>query len=94
MKPLNEYGSKEFRMIILNSVKDKDNWYFSQTREAYYADYRPSYPQKTAADFTIVLDHSPVKSRITVYSDTALVPIINQYSSMEDLLHDLREMSA
>ena len=92
MKPLNEYGSKEWRIAIKNAVKDKDNWYFSQTREAYYADYRPSYPQKTNADFTIVLDHSPVRSRLTVYADTATIPIINQYSRMEDLLDDLRKM--
>lgn len=92
MKPLDEYGYIEFKSRILGVVKDKADWYFCQTKDAYYADYRPRYPQKNAADFTIVLDFSHATTRLSVYAGTALVPIINQYCSMEDLLHELRRM--
>lgn len=92
MKTLDEYGFADFKSRICGVVRDHANWYFSQTKDAYYADYRPRYPQKSAADFTIVLDFSHTTTRLSVYADTALVPIIRQYSSMDCLICDLLKM--
>ena len=92
MKPLNEYGFTEFKSAVLNSAKVKDNWFFSQCRDAYYADYRPRYPERTAADFTVCLDHGHTNSRVAIYADTATLPIIKQYSNMQDLQKELSEM--
>ena len=92
MKPLNEYGFTDFKSAILTAAKVKDNWYFTQTRDCYYADYRPSYPEKTAADFTVMLDHSHTISRLNIYADTATIPTIKQYSKIEELQKELSEM--
>lgn len=92
MKPLNEYGFSGFRSMILSASKDAENWYFSQTATAYYADYKPKYPEKTAANFTVMLDFGHANARLNIYADTALVPIIRQFSSMQDLITELRNM--
>lgn len=49
---------KEFKEFVLGKCKevgisDTENIYFSQTRDMYYADYKPNYPEKTNGDFTI-----------------------------------------
>ena len=78
--------------MILSASKNAENWYFSQTATAYYADYRPKYPEKTAADFTVMLDFGHTKARLNIYADTALVPIIRQFSNMQDLITELHNM--
>lgn len=92
MKPLNEKSFAEFRSDIASAVKDHENWYYSQTATAYYADYRPKCPEKTAADFTIMLDFGHTHARLNIYADTALVPIIKQFSNMQDLITELWHM--
>ena len=92
MKQLNEIGFTDFKSIIINSAGHHEEWYFSQALDCYYADYRPSYPEKTAADFTIVLDHSVPRPRFTLYQDTATLPTIKQYSTVKSLTADLYHM--
>ena len=92
MKPLNEYSFSQFRSNIASAVKDHESWYYSQSATAYYADYKPKYPEKTAADFTIMLDFGHTNARLNIYADTALVPIINQFSNMQDLITELHNM--
>ena len=92
MKPLNEWSFLEFHSAIASAVKDKQNWNYSKTKTAYYADYRPKAPKKTAADFTIMLDFDHAKPRLNIYADTALIPIIKQFSCMQDLITELRNM--
>ena len=92
MKHLNEWSFTEFRSDIASTIKDHENWYFSQTATAYYADYRPKYPEKTAADFTVMLDFGHANARLNIYADTALVPIIRQFSNMQDLITELYNM--
>ena len=89
-KPLNEIGFAEFRRNILTSASDKNGWYFTQTRSAYYADYRPKYPEQTAGDFTVCLDFGTVRGRLVLYGNNqALVQTIKQYGSMGELFIDL-----
>lgn len=92
MKPLNEWSFTEFKHLIWGASKNRDEWYFSQSRDSWFADYRPNYPERTAADFTIVVDHSIPNPRMTIYQDTALLPTINQYSDILELAADLRDM--
>lgn len=42
---------KEFKKFVIDKCKesgvlDTENIYFSQTRDIYYADYKPNYPEK------------------------------------------------
>lgn len=42
---------KEFKNFVVDKCKelgilDMENIYFSQTRDMYYADYKPNYPEK------------------------------------------------
>lgn len=88
MKPINEYSFKDFKHMI-RSANPTDHWYFSRgVYGGYYADYRPDYPDKTAADFTIYLGCD----RVTLYQETATIPTVKQYSDMMDLLRDISEM--
>jgi hypothetical protein len=92
MTQLNEISFTEFKSIIINSAGHVEEWCFAQSRNCFFADYRPSYPEKTAADFTIVLDHSNIRPRFTIYQDTATLPTIKQYSTVKSLTADLIHM--
>lgn len=92
MKPINEYSFRGFRQLIVQTAANAGHWYFSQTRDGYYADYRPEYPNKTAADFTVYLCNGSDKPRLTLYQETATIPTIKQYSDMMDLLRDIQNM--
>lgn len=93
MKPINEYSFTDFKRLILHAAASAEPWYFSQTIEGYYyADYRPEYPNKTAADFTVSLCNGSDKPRLTIYQETATIPTIKQYSDMMDLLRDIQNM--
>ena len=92
MKPLNEYGFTDFKSLIINAAGGNKNWHFAQSCYCYFADYRPNYPEKTAADFTIVLDHASLRPRFTLYQDTACLPTIKQYSTANSLTADLYHM--
>ena len=88
-KPLNEICFAEFRSDILKGAIDKSAWYFTQTHIAYYADYRPKSPERTARDLAVCLDLGTVRGRLTLYGNTgALVATVKQYSSMDELLID------
>ena len=92
MKPLTEYSFRGFKQLILCAAKSADLWYFSQTKDGYYADYRSDYPNKTAADFTVYLCNGSDKPRLTIYQETATIPTVKQYSDMMDLLRDIQNM--
>lgn len=52
-----------------------DDIYFSQTRDRYYADYKPCYPEKSNADFYIVWDGKSKECKM--YGNLqALIPTI------------------
>lgn len=83
--------NKEFRNGIAATLgKKSENVYFSQTATAYYADYRPKYPAKTAGDFLIT--GNILTGHITMSADTAAVPIIKEYDSFEHLLEALKNV--
>lgn len=92
MKPLNEYSFRGFKQLILRAAKSADPWYFSQTKDGYYGDYRPDSPNKTAADFTVYLCTGSDKPRLTIYQETATIPTVKQYSDMMELLRDIQNM--
>lgn len=52
-----------------------DDIYFSKTRDRYYADYKPYYPEKSNADFYIVWDGKSPECKM--YGNLqALIPTI------------------
>lgn len=92
MKPINEYSFVDFKSLILGASKNCNEWFFTQTATGYYANYRPKYPERTAADFTVALDFGVANPRMTIYRDTACLPTIKQHHSADDLSNDLRGM--
>lgn len=42
-----------FKSYFKTHFKNLDDWYFSQTRDAYFADYRPRYPYHSKQDYTV-----------------------------------------
>ena len=91
MKPLDEIGFSEFKRWISRTSLNINDWFFTQSRTAYYADYRPKYPDHTAADFTVCLNFGVVRGRLTIYAhDGSLVPTIKYYRNMEELMKVLR----
>lgn len=72
-------GFQTFKQLILNKCKtweiDTEDIYFNQTRDNYYADYKPKYPNKSGADFTVVKDIW--KNTLQIYGNfDALIPTI------------------
>ena len=72
-------GFQTFKQLILNKCKtweiDTEDIYFNQTRDNYYADYKPEYPNKSGADFTVVKDIW--KNTLQIYGNfDALIPTI------------------
>lgn len=71
---------KEFKKLVLGKCKgfgilDTENIYFSQTRDMYYADYKPKYPEKTNGDFTI--SQEVISGKMKMYGNlNALIPTI------------------
>ena len=84
--------AKEFRESIRNVVpaQNAEHFYFSQTATAYYADFRPAYPEKTAGDFLIV--YEILTEKITMRTDTFAIPTIVQYKTFDELLEQLHTM--
>lgn len=70
----------KFKAFVENKTHEwegicNDDIYFSQTRDRYYADYKPCYPQKTSADFYIVWDGKSTECKM--YGNLqALIPTI------------------
>lgn len=85
-------NAAEFKNGILSAMPEsnRQHVFFSQTVTAHYADFRPKYPEKSAADFLITSDF--VKGCITLSADTAAVPVIKEYDSFEQLLDELKNM--
>lgn len=71
---------KEFKNFVVDKCKelgilDMENIYFSQTRDMYYADYKPNYPEKTNGDFTITQE--VISGKRKIYGNlNALIPTI------------------
>lgn len=71
---------KKFKKLVLGKCKefgilDTENIYFSQTRDMYYADYKPKYPEKTNGDFTI--SQEVMSGKMKMYGNlNALIPTI------------------
>lgn len=70
----------KFKVFIENKTHEWeginiDDIYFSQTRDRYYADYKPCYPEKSNADFYISWDGKSKECKI--YGNfQALIPTI------------------
>ena len=71
---------KEFKKFVLGKCKesgisDTENISFSQTRNMYYADYKPNYPETTNGDFTI--SQEVISGKRKMYGNlNALIPTI------------------
>ena len=92
MKPLNEWSFSDFKRQI-NRVFNRHGIFFSLTRDAYYMQYSPAYPEKTAADILVCLCFATPTPRITLYGNTEndhTPCTIKQYSDFKDLLCDLK----
>ena len=82
-------GFEYFKAKIISILKQVDNeiddaWIYSfQSSEVYYIDYRPTYPEVNAADFTVCQNIATEK--IYMYSNMgALIPTIREFDSIED----------
>ncbi len=53
---------------------NKEDLYFSQTTNGYYADCKPTFPNRSIADFTIFQDNMGC---IKIYNSALCVPIVN-----------------
>ena len=92
-KRLDEIGFSDFRGEIKRAARaNAQHFYFSQSRDAYYADYRPTYPEHSPADFTVSLCFGSAVPRLTLRQETSAVPTIKQYLTMSGLLYDLSMM--
>lgn len=84
----------EFECEIKTAMNKKKGLSFPQkTHHAtgvYYAEYRPKFPEESAADFLIT--HNSVTGKTTLSADTAAVPIIKTYETFDSLLSELKEM--
>ncbi len=82
----------EFKDRIVSAMPEvnRKHVYFSQTATAYYADFRPEYPEKSAADFLVTGNHATGK--ITLTAETAAVPTVKEYENFEQLCDDLKAM--
>ncbi len=56
-------GFKDFRIHIGSRLGIADV-YFSQTKDFYYADYRPNYPERTSADLLISYNHITEEAKL------------------------------
>ena len=84
-------GFNDFCNAIIETVGDKrKDFYFSQTLMAYYADYRPHFPEKSNGDLLIAYDH--LKDKITISADSSTIPTIKRYISIQDLLNSLSDI--
>lgn len=89
----NVIGAKEFKKRVCNKLKEidgniqDDDLYFSQTVAGYYMEYKPKYPEKSAADFIIYQD---LNGSMSVHGNLeALVPTIQKYEDIEDFEKNL-----
>lgn len=80
---------REFKTKIYNILKDKvdnpdENLYFAVMSNAYFCDYRPRYPEKTAGDINIFYDWISKDARIygNLYS---AIPTIVKYDSFAEM---------
>ena len=80
----------KFKNGVLSAMPESErkHIFFSQTKTAYYADYRPKYPEKSAADFLIYAD--VVTGCATLSANTAAVPTIKRYADFEQLVEALK----
>lgn len=81
---------KEFQDKLTKAFGDRvKNVYFAQNTFAYYADYRPKYPERSAGDFLITYTH--FDDRTVLSADTVCVPNRNVVD-FETLLKDISNM--
>lgn len=82
---------KSFKNIIRRLLAaDDEHLYFSQTRDEYFADYKPNYPEKSAADLTISVNHWKGTGKIRG-NFGALIPTINKYDDLKSLFNTLKQ---
>ena len=86
---------REFRIGVLLAVpiECREDFFFTLTATAYYADYKPGYPVQTAGDFTISYDI--ISGKCELYSTINLgvtIPTIRHFNTFADLRAELRNM--
>ncbi len=83
--------AKLFRETITEAFGERvKDVLFTQTTGVYYADYRPQYPLRTAGDFLIACDW--ITGKLTMRAETATVPTIIEFNSLEELTEAIRNM--
>ncbi len=79
---------KEFREEI-GKVVPEESLHFSVMSDTYYADYKPKYPEKTAADMSIC--YCFLSDEASVYGNLeALVPTVKRCKGLDDLIDLLK----
>ena len=83
--------AQHFSQSIMEAFGDKAGCvYFSVTKTRYYAAYKPEYPDATNGDFVVSYNHST--GEIAITADTAAVPIIRKYKSLNGLIEAIKSM--
>lgn len=87
-------GFEYFKTRIVSKLKQVNSdiidthIYSAQSSERYYIDYRPTYPEVNAADFTVC--QNIATGKVYMYSNMgALIPTIREFDSIEDFEHNL-----
>ena len=77
---------EEFNGKIKAAMGDRKGLFLSQTSASFYAEYRPKFPEESAADFLIAYDCS--NGTVTLSADTACVPILKRYGTFDEFLNE------
>lgn len=84
--------ARQFKDKVRNAINvDEDCLSFSTMSNMHYADYRPKYPDTSAADLTISLNWITGEGEIRGNLQ-ALIPTTKKYKDFTSMLKDLSEM--
>lgn len=74
---------KQIKRILQKiDIYNEENIYFSQTVSGYYAEYKPLYPETSAADFVI---YKGLTESVSIHAHSAsLLPTIKHFENMAD----------
>lgn len=82
--------AKQFREAVTSAFGERENVFFSQQAQGYYASYQPKYPEKSAGDFLI--SYGIFSGKLTISAETDVVPTVREFESLEELTEAIKGM--
>jgi hypothetical protein len=84
--------SKQFKSILKKLLGDDEKQLsFEITKDKFYANYRPKYPEESAADMTVIVNHWNGTGEIRGNLQS-LIPTIKKYNNLRDLFNEIKHM--